>query len=299
MMSPRAFVSATDDAGVREPLGFDELVVAVQDGASAEATIRAASLVAARFGARPSLLTVVEPVPSPNVALGVEGEIPERTELEDAERVNRLQDRVQLAIREDHGSWTISVVHGDLSRSIQHFVTSRGAGFLVLGRGQHGMVARLFGEKSLGAMVGAEVPALAVERPFVTLPHRIVVAVDFGASSTRAGRLAAAIAGRPAVIHLLHVAPTVEEETVTPELTTRFEALHAALGVPDEIPVRYAVRGGAPAGAILRYAETVGAELLATGTRGLHPTRIRRTGSVATALVRGAQCSVLIVPDGA
>ena len=56
------------------------------------------------------------------------------------------------------------------------------------------------------------------------------------------------------------------------------------------------VREGPAAQTVLDVARAVSADLIVTGTRGFGMLSRLLVGSVSTALIRGAQCSVLIVP---
>lgn len=57
--------------------------------------------------------------------------------------------------------------------------------------------------------------------------------------------------------------------------------------------------GGEPVPALLDYSATHGSDLIATGTQGVAAHGPCMTGSVSTALLRGAPAAVLIAPPPA
>ncbi len=136
---------------------------------------------------------------------------------------------------------------------------------------------------------------------------RIVVAVDGSEVSLRAAEEAARIAKQDgAELHALHVVPVPPFE-VKGELADSYSnarksakgwmgkveevAARNGIGVKTEIVVgAYSV-----ADAILGFAETVKADLIVTGTRGMTPSKRIRVGSVASALVEYSACAVLVI----
>lgn len=137
--------------------------------------------------------------------------------------------------------------------------------------------------------------------------RRVLVAVDGSPVSMRAARRAARIAKADAAeLVALHVVPAPPAE-VPGEIADYYErarrnarawmseveTLAASLG----LGLRSDVVVGAHSipDAILGYAETVGADLIVTGTRGRTPSRRILVGSVASALAAYAECPVLVV----
>lgn len=136
---------------------------------------------------------------------------------------------------------------------------------------------------------------------------RILVAVDGSEVSMRAAEQAVRIARQDgAQLHALHVVRVPAFE-VPGGLANYFEnarkdarkwmkdveaiATAHGIGVKTEVVVgAYSV-----VDAILGYAETVGADLIVTGTRGQTPSRRMLLGSVADGLVEFASCAVLVI----
>jgi len=134
-----------------------------------------------------------------------------------------------------------------------------------------------------------------------------LVAVDGSQVSLKAVDHAARLAKMEgASLTALHVIPTPQFE-ITGEIADYYEqarkpakkwmrdvediAARSGIGVKTEVVVgAYSV-----VDAILGYAETVKADLIVTGTRGMTPSRRILVGSVASALVEYSSCAVLVV----
>lgn len=139
----------------------------------------------------------------------------------------------------------------------------------------------------------------------------ILLATDGSPSAEEAERAAIALADSTrAVLHVVHVW-TIPPEHIGPGLNSADRAyvaeLHEEQGrhVLATVLERLAMAGGTIAGAQLRRghlaeevlgeAETVGADLIVTGSRGSGQAKRVMLGSVAEAIVRGATCPVLVV----
>lgn len=134
---------------------------------------------------------------------------------------------------------------------------------------------------------------------------KLVVATDFSESSRRALAWAFDYASRvPCEVHLVHV--VADDSATVPEVEAQVEAvtrqaeeeLFAMLKTPEErsrvLPLHRNLVMGKPAEAILRFAEDLGAETIVLGTRG-NGNSLLRIGSVAEAVVHGANCPVVCV----
>jgi len=134
----------------------------------------------------------------------------------------------------------------------------------------------------------------------------MVVATDGSASVQRAVDVALDVASRfDASVHALYVVDTGDIESSPEEvrselrngLTERGEEAVAQVAeeAPANVPVTAAVEEGRPAPAIISYAREVGADAIASGTRGRHGENRFLLGSVAEEVVRTAPMPVLTV----
>ncbi|WP_049979293.1 universal stress protein [Halolamina rubra] len=132
----------------------------------------------------------------------------------------------------------------------------------------------------------------------------IVIATDGSASVQRAVDVALDFAERfDADVHALFVVDEGEvessPESVRAELREGLrddgEDAVAAVATRAEQPVTTAVREGRPAATISDYAREVGADVVATGTRGRHGENRYLIGGVAESVVRRCPVPVLTV----
>ncbi|HZY92082.1 MAG TPA: universal stress protein [Thermoplasmata archaeon] len=135
----------------------------------------------------------------------------------------------------------------------------------------------------------------------------VLVAVDGSSISLRAAEVAARIAKHEgAQLLALHVVPTPSSE-VPGELADYYEQARKnarrwmkeveSTATRQGLRIRSDIVVGAHSvvDAILGVAETVGADLIVTGTRGRTPSQRIVVGSVASALVEYGGCAVLVV----
>jgi nucleotide-binding universal stress UspA family protein len=81
------------------------------------------------------------------------------------------------------------------------------------------------------------------------------------------------------------------------DLNEEFGRFIAAVGVPDDALVTRVVLHGDPARAILDFAHAEGNDMIVAGTHGRNALARLFVGSVASKLVRGAQCAVLVTSE--
>jgi universal stress protein E len=127
-------------------------------------------------------------------------------------------------------------------------------------------------------------------------PFRTVVAaVDFSETSARALDRAALFAARDAAeLHVLHVFQQEQSRADVERRLTEFArpvaALHPGLKLRTACQGKHGHRSG-----IVAYAGTVGADLIALGTRGQTNLRDILLGSTAEKVLAESRCSVLAV----
>jgi nucleotide-binding universal stress UspA family protein len=199
---------------------------------------------------------------------------------------------------------------GPPARTIAQLAGEHGAQMIVLGLGRHNVVDRYFSaETALETVRLADVPVLAVARGLAEqLPHRAVVATDFGELSRRAAQAAARILRPYATLYLVHVRVPVGlpggewggwGTDYASNAERLFERMRAELSAPPDVNVETVLLPGDPTTRVLELAESAPADLIAAGSHGQGFFARMVLGSVSTRLLRGARCSVLIVPPPA
>jgi nucleotide-binding universal stress UspA family protein len=146
------------------------------------------------------------------------------------------------------------------------------------------------------------VPILAVPQNWIGVPRKVLIAVDFSPASLRAAKTAMRIIPAGGVVCFAHVAPNsglpdVDKglsELYRNNLNEEFDRFVAAAGVPDDVGVARIRLYGDTARALLEWAVANGVDMIATGTRGAGALSRLIVGSVATELVRGAHCAILV-----
>ena len=132
----------------------------------------------------------------------------------------------------------------------------------------------------------------------------IVVATDGSESVARAVSVALDLAERfDAAVHALYVIDESEidsspgdiREELRAALTEQAETALAGVADDTDQPVTSVVREGRPAAEIGAYAESIDADMVATGTRGRHGENRFLIGSVAERVVRTCPVPVLTV----
>jgi nucleotide-binding universal stress UspA family protein len=136
---------------------------------------------------------------------------------------------------------------------------------------------------------------------------RVLVAVDGSQVSLRAAEHAARIAKQDgANLTAIHVVPVPQFE-MRGELADDYANARTnakkwmreveEVGTRNGIGIKTEIVVGAYSvvEAILGYVETMKADLIVTGTRGMTPSRRILMGSVASGLVEYAECAVLVI----
>jgi nucleotide-binding universal stress UspA family protein len=203
----------------------------------------------------------------------------------------------------DNAGWLVEVASGAPAATIVDVAEDMGAALIVMGIGKHELADRVFGsETALRVMRRSKTPVLAVPQNWIGIPRRLLIAVDFGPASLRAARTAMRLVAPGGTVCFAHVAPNIGEPTFDRELAAayqsslhdEFERFIAAVGVPEGVACEREALYGDTARALLGWAKTHGADMIVAGSHGLNAIARLLVGSVASKLVRGAQCAVLV-----
>lgn len=276
-------------------------LIAASDGTvGSVSALRLTRLLAEATSSAVEIVTVLEPLPIPPV----EPMLVSAPRDYDAGRRTELLAAVQEQTRAAFGDASPPVVleEGDAAVTIARFAESRNARVLIVGLSRHGVMDRLLGgETALEILRLTDIPVLAVATGTEALPRRAIVAMDFGPSSIRAARVARSLIGEDASLVLAHVIPTeigmVAGSPYEKGCQAAFRGVRKELGLTDDSEVESVVLHGSPAHELLTLAESMGADLIVAGREGPGDLRRVLVGSVATRLLRGATCSVLVVPE--
>jgi nucleotide-binding universal stress UspA family protein len=202
-------------------------------------------------------------------------------------------------------TFDVEVYDGDAATRIAALAHETNASIIVAGLGRHRVMDRLFGdETALRLMRLADVPVLAVAPGLRAPPRRIVAAIDFSETGLQAARSAIELAGREAILHLVHVVPReatydADGSSYREEASYLLQTLRSHLAVPHDMTVYATMLHGDPATELLAFATNLRADLIASGSHGHGFVARMLIGSVTTRLLRCATCSVLAVPHGA
>lgn len=227
---------------------------------------------------------------------------------DDDERRNeddrRLADQRARTTNFTREGWPLSIAYGTRGATIAEIAEAGRHRLIVMGLYEHPRRDRWLGRDTVLEVIReASRPVLALNSRSRTIPRRAIVATDFGPSSLAAARETVRLLGRSGELYLTHVVPRVpvpfdSESTGSfgrpPE--ERLAALQACLAIPRGVEAHLAVLRGNPVEEILAFAYERGIELIATGSHGSSLVRGAAIGNVPTALLRAAQCSVLVVP---
>jgi len=293
------------DTTTRSRVALGPLLVASDGRTTSNPAVHFARFLAERANALVSVVSVLEPLP---VGIGELALAPPPPELEQARR-EQLFDAVDEQMRAagvEPDAWTREIVRGAAAPTIARQAESGRASYIVMGLGRHGLVDRLLGsETALRVLRLADAPVLAVAPGCLSLPRRVIVALDFSPASIRAARAALPLLAPDATVYLVHVEPRVDlppgdwaswEMSREGGIASAFEQAIAEIGIADAMCVETITLRGDPGKELLDLARASRAELIVVGSHGHGFVERMLLGSVATKVIRGACCSVLAVP---
>ena len=280
------------------------LLIATDGTPQSEAAVAFAGLLAVSDNREISLLTVVDhtPIPWAPVDRSLATAHEQRLHHEAKGKARAQRDRL------GNKAWTIEARSGDPATTIAARAKEAHARMVLVGLGDHGAAARLFGsETALRLIRVSQVPILAVDTNLRALPKRIMVAMDFTESSIEAARLALEIAAPDATVTLVHVVPWERKEYIPEHWFQEYSARIGAqltrvagwLGSIRKFQIHQRIVYGRPGPSLLASAEELNADLIVAGTHGRGFLGRVLGGETVAKLVRGARSSVLVFPAAA
>jgi nucleotide-binding universal stress UspA family protein len=283
------------------------LLLATDGTPGALGAVRVAREAAAVQGARVEVVAVHDPSP---LLAGFDDPFLAAYSAYDVEAVGALRDRVAAQLGEvgdPAPSWNVTVKRGPVAPMIARASSEAGATLIVLGLRHYGRREHWIGrETPLRVMHLAHVPVLAVPAYAQGLPRRAVIATDLGSVSLGAAREARALLSPGGALHLAHVLPPEGEPggllDVEGKGSYRAHAERRLTAIADDLTHGSDLHGhvhllaGDPGDAVLRLAQDTAPDLIAVGSHSYSLFERLLLGSVASRIVRGAQCAVLVAP---
>ncbi|HEU4585441.1 MAG TPA: universal stress protein [Gemmatimonadaceae bacterium] len=268
-------------------------IIVASDGApDSDAALVAARIFAARTGNPVRVVGALEPIVIQTFDIGTVPADPSMLGPRRSMLREGIHDQLRRLAPRD-SAVPVVIRDGIAPQVIASEAHAAHASLLVLGRGRHGLVDRLMeGETVLRVLQLADVPVLAVEPGAAELPKRVLIATDFSPYSIYAAKVALSLVDPEAIIYLAHA--TRSKEPVEAELEKVIHEIGA-----DDREVHSVILRGDPGRELVNFASRSNVDLAVSGTHGYGFFNRLVLGSVATALVRGAPCSVLIVPGHA
>ena len=283
------------------------ILVATDGSESAEAALRAASVLARHANVDVVTLSVVEGMPPVGADFGIVVPPVDSTTARRETLSKRVREQLQQLGRPTT-DWTVEIREGDPAATIARAARELDARLILVGLGHHNVVDRIFGaETALHTLRMARTPVLAVPPGFDRMPRRVVVATDFSVASVSAARTAFELVDTAEVVYIVHVAPVIDVQPEAFEgwmsmfrdsVAPAFERMKSEIGLPPYAKVDTVSLTGKASREILDYAASTEADLIVTGSSGAGLVDRILVGSTATGILRGARCAVLAVPAG-
>jgi nucleotide-binding universal stress UspA family protein len=202
----------------------------------------------------------------------------------------------------------VEVRYGETGVTVAEMADELEARLIVMGIGPYAVRHRVLSTGTVwDTCHRATQPVLAVAEQARGLARTAVVATDFSPESITAARAALPLLADGATLHLVHawrhvatVFPSAElthlNERYAASLPEQFRRFRTALGSADGTLVETHALDGPPAEVVLAVAQAKKADLIVAGTHGRGMVERWLLGSTSSALLRAAECSVLLAP---
>lgn len=289
-----------------EPALTERILVATEGAPSADAAIRMAATLAEGGRAQVTVLSVVTVAPLYTSGLGeptyMQPMLPDERTLRGL-RATAVAEQLR---RLGAGDWPVRVVVGSVADEVARLARREHATLIITGIGRHKPIDRLLAsETALKIVRVAPAPVLAVAPDAHGRPHTAVAAMDFGPASVQAARLGRALLAPDGDLVLAHVRPGVDvlgawgegwESLYETGAERRFAEIRQEIGAPDGVRVESMLLRGDTSAELLATAEARNAEVIVVAAQP--HSRLERflLGSTTAKLLRGAHCSVLVLP---
>jgi nucleotide-binding universal stress UspA family protein len=270
------------------------ILVATDGKAGALGVLRFARQIADRDGASVEVVTVYEPIDS--YMSGTPGSLSYIPPPSTPSGLALTRERVET---------------GRVARTIADLAADRGADLVAVGLRQPGAIERWLGRATLLRLVAlSRNPVVAVPPDATESLDTVVVPIDFSEISERVWQSAIQTAAPGANVHLVHVISPAASQALPEdaewigELVREYRADvdRRMMNLADQVAsvtaaaIATHILEGDPATEVLQLAESVGANLIATGSHGAGLIERSVVGSVTSKIAHGAACALLIVP---
>ncbi len=283
------------------------ILVATDTSPDSDAAFPLAFNLASRMHTDVTVLSVLQPVNTP--IYGVDGLVISMEPALDSENAREAATRAQLIrMVSSTAAWPVTVKTGDPAREIAAAAGAMNSQLVVVGRGRHSGLDRMFGGESVLRMLQlGDAPVLAVEESLTSPPRRVVIATDFSPFSLYAAQVAMRVVAPDAEVWLLHVGPPFDEsvpflkaraEVYREQSEAAFTQMRSRLQ-GDKLHIESVILTGSAPDQLLAFLAEKQADMVVTATHGYGFIRRMLLGSVAATLIRRAPCSVLAVPGSA
>lgn len=308
------------------------LVVAADGREDVRPAMQVAAAVARRLGLPVHVLAAIEP------AASCGGHAPGGTPADwDVERAAAAREVMRGRVRDvvcGGPAWPVEAVLGPPMQTIAERAAERAAELVLVGAGWHDRSARPFGtERALEVARAGHTPVLVAGPDADGAFRRAVVGVDFDPASVRAAELACRLLSAGGTLSLVYVKQRLDwggaaaeawDAVCSEQVAGLFRRLVAALrgGAPfalrgravddadaawpgrRDVVVGSVTLVGDPADELVAYAERVGADFVACGTRPGSGADRRYSTGVSAGVARRlsaelTECSVLVCPPPA
>ena len=282
------------------PTTSSEFLIATDGTPDSDGAVRVGRALAQRDGATAKLFSVVEAPPFVNLDGTPVPDVDHLVAIAREERVTTLlaqRDRTHPGSHE----WPFTVEVGPRVETIVERSRQSRTTLILLGLGAHGVGARLsFRETALRVIRTADTPVLALPSDAWGVPHSVLVATDFTASSERAARAALDLLGGEGTLYIAHVTARGSipqgdsrtwDEVVTGTVLPKLHELTRALAPARGVKVEYVLLHGDPAARLLAFAEQ---RRVGPDSRGrARSLCLRSSGARQRLHEAGAQCEML------
>jgi len=279
-------------SSVKEPrletmrVHFDHLLVAVDLSPASANTIKVATELARRSGATLVVVHVLNPALM----------LPSETRANVKETLNAW---LEPCVKKEEG-FAIEVAEGNVVEEVKRLASKHRADLLVIGTHAAGGAAKfVFGSTGEALFREMGIPVLTIGPHIQACGERfssILLPTDLEPHSLRAAQYAVALAEESnGNLTLLHIPEKGEEENVFGN-RQRMEQL-----VPEDATLwckpSFKIASGDPVNTILESAREVKADLIVLGVTHGYPLSEHASWSIASKVVRHAECPVLTVRD--